>query len=280
MGEHRIINEHTILKNTDTTPYLSFPALEQFDFIRHGFSTRLGGVSSGIYESMNLGFNRGDDDALVRENYERICNSIGIHAKDLVFTDQVHKDNVRVATKEDCGKGIEKERDYSEIDGHITNEKDVPLLAFAADCVPVFFVDPMKKAIGITHSGWKGTAMKIGRKTVEKMTETYGSKPQDMVAVIGPCIGKECYEVSEEVAEAFRANFTETQLSTFLEQTSPVKYHLDLWNANREILLEAGLSPEHITISGLCTMCHPTLLFSHRHTKGQRGSMAGFICLK
>lgn len=267
------------------TPYISFPILEQFDFIKHGFSTRLGGVSTGIYESMNLGFRRGDEDRNVFENYRRLCESIGVDDKKLVFTDQVHKANVRVATTSDCGKGIQKERTYSEIDGHITNEREVPLLIFSADCVPILYVDPVTKSIGATHSGWRGTVQKIGAVTVKAMKEQYHSNPDDIIAVIGPCIGKECYEVSEDVAKAFEGQFTNEQCKEFLTCNGPndqneIKYQLDLWEANRLILKEAGLKDEHIVVSRLCTMCHPELFFSHRATQGKRGSMVGIISIQ
>jgi YfiH family protein len=271
--------------NHNETPYVSFPILEQFDFIRHGASTQLGGVSEGIYKSMNLGFNRGDLEERVFENYRLFCESLGTNEKDLVFTDQVHKDNVRVATSADKGMGILRKRAYSEIDGHITKEEGVPLVIFSADCVPIFYVDPVVKAIGATHSGWRGTVLKIGAKTVYQMELKFQSKPEDIVAVIGPCICKKCYEVSEDVAQEFMVNFKREQWEQFIEknprqQEQEQKYQLDLWEANRLILLEAGLKPENIVVSELCTMCRSNLFFSHRATKGQRGSMVGIIEIK
>ena len=271
-----------VYTDKNNTPYISFPILEQFDFVSHGFSTRLGGVSSGIYESMNLGFNRGDSETNVYENYRLLCEAIGVNEKNLVFTDQVHKSNVRVATKDNCGMGITRERTYTQIDGHITNESNVPLIVFCADCVPILFVDPKTRSVGATHSGWKGTVQKIGAVTVRKMVEEYSCRPEDMIAVIGPCIGPECYEVSKDVADAFEANFSKEQCAKILQcdgvnTEGELKYHLDLWEANRLILLEAGLKQENIVVSGLCTMCHTDLFFSHRATQGKRGSMIGLI---
>ncbi len=271
-----------VYTDKNSTPYISFPILEQFDFISHGFSTRLGGVSDGIFESMNLGFNRGDKEENVYENYRLLCEAIGVNDKNLVFTDQVHKANVRVTSKEDCGMGITRKRSYSEIDGHITNNVNVPLIVFSADCVPILFVDPKTKCVGATHSGWKGTVQKIGAKTVRKMEEEFSSNSEDIIAVIGPCIGPNCYEVSKDVADAFKANFSKEQCSKILKcngvnKEGELKYHLDLWEANRLILLEAGLRQENVVVSGLCTMCHPELFFSHRATKGKRGSMIGVI---
>lgn len=270
--------------NQNNTPYVSFPVLEQFDFIKHGCSTKLGGVSEGIYESMNLGFCRGDKEENVFENYRLFCQSLGINPEHLVFTDQVHMDVIRVATKADQGMGIRWKRSYAEVDGLITNETNVPLTIFFADCVPIFFVDPVKKVIGATHSGWRGTVKKIGAKTVSRMEQEYQSKPEDIIAVIGPCICKNCYEVSSDVAHEFASEFTKEQCDLFLEKKPCLneqeqKYQLDLWEANRLILLEAGLQPEHIIVSELCTMCRCNLFFSHRATKGQRGSMVGVIML-
>lgn len=275
-------NSNLTYSNQNHTPFISFPVLEQFDYLKHGCSTRLGGVSEGIYESMNLGFHRGDQEENVFENYRLFCEGLGVNHKNLVFTDQVHKDHIRIATKADRGMGIVRKRSYSEIDGHITNEANVPLVVFFADCVPIFFFDPVHKAIGATHSGWRGTAEKIGAKTVAKMEEAYHSKPEDIIAVIGPCICKKCYEVSEDVALEFMKQFTLEQCDLFLRQNPCLeyqeqKYQLDLWEANRLILLEAGLIPEHIVVSELCTMCRSNLFISHRATKGQRGCMAGVI---
>lgn len=278
------LTEHAVLKNVGNVPYVSFPILDQFPYVRHGFSTRLGGVSSGIFESMNLGFRRGDYEDLVMENYERICHSIGIEVDNLVFTDQVHKTNVRVAAASDRGMGIKKKNGHKEIDGHITNESDVSLLAFSADCVPLFFLDPVNKAIGLTHSGWRGTVSKIGKVSVEQMNKEYGSKADDILVVIGPCICKDCYEVSEDVAEEFMTHFTKEQWENFLfphakRSEEGQKYQLDLWEANYQLLREAGVTSEHIVKSGLCTMCRQDLFFSHRGSKGQRGSLAGFMSL-
>lgn len=274
----RILNQNAILKNIDTTPYIGFPVFEAYPQIRCGFSTRLGGVSKGIFASMNLGFARGDSEENVMENYKRLCGSIGIPYQDLVFTDQVHKTVVRLAAKGDLGKGIFRKRDYSGVDGHVTAESGVPLLVFGADCVPVFFFDPVKNAIGTAHAGWKGTAGKIAAAAVEKMKQEFHSRPQDILAVIGPSIGPECYEVGEDVAEAFRAAFP-GQGGLFTPRATAGKYLLNLWEANRRVLLEAGVPQENITISELCTMCRQDLFFSHRATAGKRGSMAGFLML-
>lgn len=275
----RRLNEQSILKNIDTTPYVGFAEFESFAELRCGFSTRLGGISRGIFSSMNLGFCRGDMQENVLENYHRICESIGICEKDLVFTDQVHDTVVRVTGKQDLGKGLIRERDYAGVDGHITNEPGVPLLVFGADCVPLFFYDPVKKVIGVAHAGWKGTAHKIAAVTVQQMSLVYKSQPEDIHVVIGPSIGPDCYEVGEDVASVFRKAFPKDEVYTS-RTDSEEKYMLDLWKSNRIVLCEAGVKKEHIAVSGLCTMCHQELFFSHRATAGKRGSMAGFLMLK
>lgn len=273
------INEISILKNIESVPYLAFLPLEQIDFIKHGFSTRLGGVSKGCYSSMNLGLCRGDEEADVMENFRRFCGSVGVVTESLVFTDQTHTTNIRHVTKADLGKGIFLERDYKDIDGLITDEPEIPLVVFGADCVPVYFVDIKRKAIGLSHSGWKGTAGKIAKITIEKMQEEFGTDPCDILAVIGPSIGPECYEVSGDVAESFCREYTALQQKKILTEKENGKYLLNLWQANQYAMMDAGVLADKISISGLCTMCHQDLFFSHRAFGGQRGSMAGILSI-
>ena len=258
-------------------PFITFPVLERIPFIKHAFSTRLGGVSTGIYSSMNLNDDRGDDPEAVRENFNLVARALDTECSRMVLSDQTHTSNVRVVTEKDAGKGLVKEQDYRDVDGMITNVPGLMLVTSHADCVPLFFVDPVHRAIGMTHSGWKGTWKRIGRVTVEKMRESYGSDPKDIIAVIGPSICQDCYEVGEDLLSAFREEFTEQQCQAVFRPGKPGKYQLDLWQANRIILEEAGLTPKHITISGLCTSCRSDLLWSHRKTKGQRGGLCAFL---
>lgn len=287
----QILNQNAVLECIEQTPYITFPAFESFDRLVCGFSTRLGGVSRGCFASMNLGFARGDSEENVMENYRRLCKNLGIVPERLVFTDQVHNTVVRQATAADCGKGMIYQRDYSGVDGHITNESNVPLLVFGADCVPVFLYDHAQHAIGAVHAGWKGTAGKIAAVAVKRMQEAFGSRAKDIIAVIGPSIGSECYEVGKEVADVFYQVFynvegivQKKQKESSTEETNSAadleKYMLDLWEANRYVLMEAGVLSENISVSGLCTMCRQDLFFSHRATNGRRGSMAGFIMLR
>lgn len=273
--------------------YLTFPALEETDTVSHLFSTRLGGVSTGHLGSMNLSYTRGDDKACVDENFRRIGNILGTDVNHFVFTDQTHTANVKRVSKADCGKGIVRERDYRDIDGLVTNEAGVVLSAFFADCVPLYFVDPVKKAIGLAHSGWRGTVQKIGKEVVGMLWQEFGSDPADIIAAIGPSICGDCYEVSEDVAEQFRQVFPEaTQHSSgkaasllpergrILREKGGGKYLLDLWEANRQVLLEAGILKEHISVTDICTCCNPDFLFSHRASDGKRGNLGAFLMLK
>lgn len=269
----------TELKEKNHVPYIQFKNLSATGIVKHGFSTRKGGVSTGIFSSMNLNFKRGDDPDAVLENYRRMADALDMRVEDMVLSDQTHTTNVRVITEEDRGKGILKPQDYSDVDGMITNVPGIVLVTSYADCVPLYFVDPVRKAIGLSHSGWKGTVGHIGQKTVETMHEVYGSEPKDIVAAIGPSICQSCYEVSEDVAEAFRTNFAENEAEDILLDKGNGKYQLDLWKANWYVLTDAGILPEHLSVTDLCTACHPNLLWSHRKTNGQRGGVSAFLSL-
>ena len=162
----------------------------------------------------------------------------------------------------------------------VTNVPGLVLSTFYADCVPLFFVDPVKKAIGLSHSGWKGTVGKIGRVTVEKMTAEYGSDPKDILAAIGPSICQDCYEVSEDVILQFRKNYDASLWDTLFYKKPNGKYQLNLWKANEAVFLEAGIQKDHIRITDICTCCNPDILYSHRASQGKRGNLAAFLALK
>ncbi len=257
---------------------VSFPSFDATGLVRHAFSTRLGGVSSGIYESMNLSFSLGDIHDNVLENYRIFCESAGIDYKRLVFSRQTHKDIVKVVTEADCGKGIIKARDYDDIDAIITNVPGVPLCTHYADCVPIFFLDPVKKAIGMAHAGWRGTAAEIVLKTVQKMEQVFGCDPKNVLAGIAPSIGRCCFEVDDPVMNPMRA-IKGIALETACTDKGNGKYMLDLKAVNKMILEKAGLKDENITVSDICTCCQNDMFHSHRATNGQRGSLAGIIQL-
>lgn len=166
-----------------------------------------------------------------------------------------------------------------ETDGLVTNVPGICLVTFYADCVPLFFVDPVHRAIGLSHSGWKGTVHKMGKVTVERMREKFGTDPSQVVAAIGPSICQECYEVSEDVIEQFRENFRKELWEELFYRKENGKYQLDLWRANRAVLMEAGIAGERIAVTNVCTHCNPDILFSHRSTGTDRGNLSAFLAL-
>lgn len=257
--------------------YYTFPAFDAVPFVRHGFSTRLGGVSAGTFESMNLSYTRGDDPAAVRENFDRFCAAIGVSSEQAVVSAQEHHTVIYNATAADRGRGVTRERGYADIDGLLTDEPNVVLFTQYADCVPLFFVDPVRKVVGTSHAGWRGTAAQIGVVTVERMVSDYGCNRDDILAGIAPSIGPCCFEVDAPV-------ITEFQKLPFYDEDCyrPVgddKALIDLWEVNRRTLIEAGVKREHITVTDLCTKCHPHVFWSHRVTGAQRGSLAGCIAI-
>jgi purine-nucleoside/S-methyl-5'-thioadenosine phosphorylase / adenosine deaminase len=267
-----------VLNREAKAPYLTFPVLSKIPYIRHGFSTRLGGVSKGFLSSMNLDFSREDRSNVVK-NYQLICESIGLNKNDLVLSQQVHDTKIRVVSSADKGKGIIKERDYKGIDGLITNVTGIPLATFYADCVPLYFVDTKNQAIGLSHSGWRGTVNRMGEVTLKAMNDNFGTSTEDVIALIGPSICQDCYEVSKDVADAFYGNFRKEQWDEILFKKEDGKYQLDLWKANYHIFLDSGVKSENIHISKVCTSCNKELLFSHRATNGERGSLGAFLML-
>ena len=260
--------------------YLTFPLIEETGAVRHLFSTRLGGVSDGIFASMNLSFTRVYEKAAVDENYRRIAGLLGCEPEDIVCSDQTHTTNIRVVEEKDKGKGIIRPKDYTDIDGLITNVPGIVLATFYADCVPLFFIDTEKKAVGLSHSGWRGTVGRMGQCTIEAMQKAYGTRPEDVIAAIGPSICQDCYEVSEDVADAFYREFHGPgHGEAILLSKGNGKYQLNLWRANQIVLEEAGVLPEKIQVTDICTCCNPAYLFSHRASQGKRGNLGAFLGL-
>lgn len=278
------------LRENAGIPYLAFPAFEETGLVIHGFSTRLGGVSKGDCATMNFAQNRGDDPANIRENYRRMGATLDFDPERMVLSRQTHTTNILRVTEDDAGKGYCRDRDYDNIDGLMTDVPGLVLVTSYADCVPLLFVDPVRRVAAASHSGWRGTAARMGRCTVEAMQETYGCRPEDLIVGIGPSICQNCYEVSADVAQVFAAEFaldsgkgqTADQTSDILKKTpgKSGKYQLNLQAANVRILTEAGVRPEHISVADICTCCNKDLLFSHRGSQGRRGNMAAFLGLK
>ncbi len=271
------VTPEAALHEADGVSFYTFPLLDAAPFLRHGFSARLGGVSEGIYRSMNLSFTRGDAPEAVRENFRRFASAVGVRDEDIVISAQTHTTRVLRVGAADRGRGVTRDRGYTDVDGLITDEPGVVLCTQYADCVPLFFVDPVHRAVGTSHSGWKGTAAGMGAETVRRMTEEFGSRPEELLAAVGPSIGPCCFEVDAPVYGVFAA-LPFTDASCFTEDGGG-KYHVDLWEINRRILLAAGLRPEHIAVASVCTRCHPEELWSHRASGGQRGSLAGLIAI-
>ena len=261
-------------------PVLKYPLFETTKAVCHGISTREGGVSEGIYRSMNLSFSRGDKPENVMENYRRIANTIGVSVENMVCSAQTHTTNVKIVTREDAGKGVIREKDYTDVDGMITNVPGLCLVTFYADCVPLLFVDPVKRVVAASHSGWRGTVGKIGKVTVEKMQSEFGCRPENIYAAIGPSICQNCYEVSADVILQFKEHFEEDYWNQLFYKKENGKYQLNLWAANEIILTEAGITSDHMAVTNLCTCCNPEALFSHRASQGKRGNLAAFIALK
>lgn len=265
--------------NDGDVPYLYFENINKTKIAKNAFSTRMGGVSKEHLSTMNLAFERGDERENVLENYKRMAKATGIDFENMVLSKQTHTTNILRVGKEHAQMGITKERNYDNIDGLVTNEKGITLVTLYADCVPLFFVDPVNNAIGAGHSGWKGTANRMGKCMVQKMQQEFGSNPNDIVAGIGPSICQDCYEVSEDVIEKFRNEFSQEIISDICYKKANGKYQLNLWKANYHILLEAGIRAENISITDICTCCNSEMLFSHRASHGLRGNMGAFLTL-
>lgn len=253
--------------------YLTVPQLTQAGFI-HAFSTRRGGVSQGALGSLNLGFSRGDEQENVQENYRILTDAIGVSMASLVLAAQTHTDHIRKVGADDRGEGITR-KTFSDVDALMTDEPGVTLVTFHADCTPVFLADPVRRAVCLIHAGWRGTVQKIAAKAVAAMEKEYGSRPQDLLAAIGPSAGPCCYEVSEEVGQAIEAAGGGGCLRYKDGNSKPFA---DLWTANRHMLLAVGVQDAHITVAGECT-CHEERYFSHRRQGGARGSLAAFLSI-
>lgn len=269
------------IERENQIPYYSFESFEKVAFVRHFFTTRLGGVSHGDQESLNLSFNQGNEPEAVAENFRRVAKALGVSCDDIICSMQTHTTNVEKVGQKQAGRGVTKPLDVTDIDGMVTNEPGVVLATFYADCVPLYFVDPVKKCIGLSHSGWRGTVGRIGNVTIQKMVEEYGSNPSDILVAVGPSICQSCYEVSNDVAEQFIKEFGSSKylddIKDLCYPTDGEHYQLNLWKANEIVFLEAGIKKENIEVAGICTCCNSKKLFSHRASHGKRGNLGAFL---
>ena len=272
--------EYTI--STGILPMVESPLFQRETGLEHGFSTRKGGVSKEHLASLNLSFSVEDAKENVLENFRRIGERFGKTPEDFVLSKQSHETKVLKVGTKDRGKGITKDRDYEGIDALITDEKGIILSCFSADCVPILFYDPVHKAVGACHSGWRGTKGKILQNVVEEMRKHFSSNPAEILIAIGPSICKEQYVVSEDLALSFLEDYPDLGEDTAspIQRISKDKFQLDLWDLNRRIALNCGIKEENISISGYCTMENPELFFSHRYSQGKRGLQGAFICLQ
>lgn len=278
-GKGRGMRQNAVIVEEDGArlEYLTFPLLEQTGVVKHLFTTRLGGVSRGEFSAMNLSFTRGDREEDVHANYRRIAKVLGCEPGDMTASHQTHTTNIRRVTQDDKGKGIVRERDYEDVDGMITNEPGIVLVTYYADCVPLYFVDPVHRAVGLAHSGWRGTVGRMGECMVRAMEVNFGSRAEELYAAIGPSICRDCYEVSGEVALQFQEMLGDSVLSP---GKKPGKYQLDLWLSNQMILEQAGIPKERIAVTDICTCHNSEYLFSHRASGGRRGNLGAFLMLK
>lgn len=266
-AKHDIIAEMTWrydmfkLNEKNKIKYYTIQAFEDSGLVRHAFSTRIGGVSTGEAATMNFGFNRKDTVENIYKNFELLCNAVGIDNRSLVMTKQVHGNDVYAAKKVDIGKRIEA------VDALVTNEAGVAICTFHADCTPLFFLDTKKKAIGLAHSGWRSTLLNIAAKTIEKMQSEYGCDPSNIIAAIGPSIGPCHFEVDSDVAEAFDEKYI----------TRKDKPYIDLWRMCADQIIAAGVKEESLTSADICTFCSRDILYSYRGDKGKTGSMAAIL---
>ena len=258
--------------------YLVFTKWEDEAHLAHCFTTKFGGVSEGHLATLNLGFNRGDKEENVIQNYKNVCEGLEVPLESVVLSKQVHETNIAKVTEKDKGNGIITPNQWESIDGIYTHEKGITLVTHYADCVPLFFYAPKYGMIGMAHAGWRGTVAKIGQKMIQIWHEEENIPLEEIQVAIGPSIGACCFEVGPEVAEVFLDTFGQT--SFIQKDVVGEKYHIDLWACNKAVLLESGICEENIIVSGVCTCCHSEIFFSHRKTQGNRGTLGAFLTLK
>ncbi|MGX8715633.1 MAG: peptidoglycan editing factor PgeF [Lachnospiraceae bacterium] len=269
------------MKEREGVPYFTFPALDSTGLVRSAFSTRIGGVSQGQFASMNFNTILGDDIANVEENFRRFCSAAGLDWDRAFRSYQTHTTNILEVTEDMVrpGRDFWQKSAKPDIDGLVTDVPGTLLIGYFADCVPLYFLDPVCRAIGLSHSGWKGTLHRMGAVTVNTMRELYGSRPENLIVCIGPSICRDCYEVSQDVRDAFAGDFSQAWMDQVFSPNVRGRYQMDLWKANELILTEAGVLKDHVTVTNICTCCNHELLFSHRYTGGKRGNLCAFLQL-
>ena len=244
--------------------------------VRHAFTTKFGGVSTGDCESLNLGWGRGDAPENVTRNYQILTDALDMPFSRVTLTHQVHSDEVSVVTEDMVGMGLHRPMAWDS-DAIVTALPNVPLAGFYADCVVTLLYDPVTHTAGVCHTGWRGTAMGLLGKTVDTMARALGTKRDSLVAVMGPSIRQECFETDADVPDAMGARLGAC-VRPFVA-TRGGKFHVDLQGINGMLLEQAGLARANIVDSGICTRCCSDEFWSHRATHGKRGVQAGIISL-
>ncbi len=250
--------------------YYKLDSFEESGIAKKAFTTKHGGVSGGVYSSMNLRINSDDDFENVKKNYQIIADAMGIDSKRFVLSRQVHKTDIIDVCEEHIGNGLWKENTFQSADALVTNVKNIPLVTFYADCVSVFLLDRKKQVLALVHSGWRGTADRISTLTIEHMKSKYGSCAEDIIVGIGPSVRQCCFEVGEEVAKCFDEKFIDR---------SKAKPHVDLQGTIIRDLESVGIKRENITDSKMCTVCRNDEFYSHRVMGDKRGTMTAIAML-
>lgn len=276
---NNIVNNKNIIYNEyKELNLIKFKNLSSYkSLITHCFTTRTGGVSKDEYSSLNLGFKNNDKRENVIENFKRVCGSLNININDIVLSDQIHNNRIKIVDTNDKGKGISVKSSIKGYDGLATNCKGVILTTFYADCVPIYFLDPVKEVIAISHSGWKGTTMGIGPETVKVLKHNFGCNPKNLKIAIGPSIGECCFEVEKNVYKNFKEKYE--WIDNYCTQTKLNKWHIDLQSIIIKTLISEGCLKQNILSCGICTCCNNDIFFSYRGDKGKTGSLAGMIQL-
>ncbi len=253
----------------NAVPYLTFKELEKISFVKHAFSTRLGGVSKNDFKSLNLGFKTNDSMDNVYENYKLFCEATGFNKESMAFINQVHGNSVKVVTDKNFLQ-------MGDFDGSITNIPKITLVTFHADCTPIYLVDPQTKSIGLLHAGWRGTIKNIVKNAIESMKTNFQSKPENILCFIGPSIHRCCFEIKEDILEYFENIDTNDNIV----QKKEGKIYADIIKYNEVNLLRCGIKKENINISDLCTKCNSDLFFSHRTQRKEHGIMVSILGIK
>ena len=257
-------------------PVLQFASLGKFPELFHFSTTRVGGCSTNNYSSLNLGFNSGDIRENVIGNRIRLCGALEINPDRLIFPKQTHTATVKTITNGFFDSIMEAQKHFlNETDAVITNLQGVCIAVKTADCVPVLLFDSKRKVVAAIHAGWRGTVQNIVFVTIQKMIKEFGTDPSDLIAGIGPSISPEVYEVGKEVWKQFDPEF---YLASNPGKAD--KKLLDLWNANYQQLIKAGVPEEQIEVARTCTFSDPDRFFSARRDGIKTGRMATGIMLR